>query len=111
MTLIIVIAAVGWVLFLLAAVLYVAGNRLNAEESHALAVYSLALLLSDEFRDANRNGFEAAIREGRSKGVETQAVIYGLMQGVTQNAKRYYKGKNQNLDTLALVMDYVSKVV
>jgi uncharacterized membrane protein len=110
MTILIIIAVVGWVLFLLTAILYMVGNKSNVDESQSLAVYSLAVLLSGEFREANRKGFETAMQEGRSKGMDAQAVTYGLVQGVTHNAKRYYKGQNENLDTLALVMEYVKKV-
>ena len=95
MTILIIIAVVGWVLFLLTAIFYMVGNKSNVEESQSLAVYSLAVLLSDEFREANRKGFESAMHEGRSKGMDTQAVTYGLVQGVARNAKRCYKGQNR----------------
>jgi hypothetical protein len=110
MTLLIVTAVVGWVLFLFTLVLYLIGNRLNAKELNSVEVYNLALLLSNELREVNRSAVDDAIHEGRSKGLEPRELIYGLMKGVTINAKRYFNAKNENLDTLALVLDYVNKV-
>ena len=87
----IIVAVVGWVLFLLTAILYVAGNRLNAQESNALAAYSLALLFSDGFRSGLASGFRHAANEALARQSPPESVAYSLMQGITQSAKRYYR--------------------
>jgi hypothetical protein len=109
-TLIIIVAAIGWLLFVFVAILYSAGNKLNSNETNALAIYSLALLLSEEFRAANLDGFKVAIQEGRSKNMNAESLVYGLVQGVTHNAKRYYKNEDGDLNTISLVTDSVSKM-
>jgi hypothetical protein len=43
-----IIAFSEWAAFLLVAVLYRIGNKINVEETTALEAFSLALLLSDE---------------------------------------------------------------
>ncbi len=86
-----IIAVVGWVLFLFIGFLYWVGNRLNAQESLALATYSLALVLSDDFRSAVRAGFDQAVQESRSRGSSPQTATYGLTQAVTENAKSCFK--------------------
>jgi hypothetical protein len=111
MTTLIVVAALGWLLFVFMAILYFTGNKLNTHETNALAVYSLALLLSEEFRTANREGFKIAIQEGQSKKMNAESLVYGLMQGVTHNAKRYFKNAGNDLNTISLVTDAVSKIV
>jgi hypothetical protein len=110
MTALIIVAIIGWLLFVLVAILYYGGNKLNSGETNSLAVYSLALLLSEEFRAANLEGFRVAIQEGRSKNMNAENLVYGLMQGVTHNAKKYYKNDGGDLNTISLVTDAVSKV-
>src|SRR5438094_930216 len=102
MTTITVVAVIGWLLFLVTILLYWVGNRLNAKESNSLATYSLALMLSDEFRSATQAGFNAAIREARSRGSTLEAVTYGLVEAITQNAKSCYKAES-DISTISIV--------
>lgn len=103
-----IIAVVGWLLFLLTGFLYWVGNRLNAQESLALATYSLALFLSDDFRSAVRAGFDKAIQEARSRGSSPQTTIYGLTQAVTENAKSCFR-PGAEISTISIVTGIVNK--
>jgi hypothetical protein len=111
MTFTIIFAIAGWGLFALVVILYYVGNRLNNQETNALAVYSLALLLSDDFRSATLSGFAKAIQEVRSNGISAQDVTYGLMQGVTQNAKRSYNNEEAPVNTISIVIDAINKSI
>jgi hypothetical protein len=106
-----ILAIVGWFLFILAACLYVIGNKINVKEEQALALYSLAALFSDEFRAANRTGFEMSVQEAHSKNVGTDRIVYGLMRAVEQSAKRYHDPAPGELSTLALVFEKVGKTM
>jgi hypothetical protein len=105
-----IIAVVGWLLFLFTAFLYWVGNRLNSQESNSLAMYSLAVMLSDDFRGAVRAGFERAIQEARARGSAPQTVTYGLIEGITQNAKSCYK-PDAEISTISIVTDIVKKEI
>jgi hypothetical protein len=104
-----IITVVGWSLFVLITCLYFVGNKINVREEQALALYSLAVLFSDEFRTANRTGFEMVVEEAHSKNVSTDRIVYGLMTAVEQNAKRYHNPAPGELSTLALVFEKVGK--
>src|SRR6266403_3571861 len=98
-----ILAIVGWSLFIIVTCLYIIGNKVNVKEEQALALYNLAVLFSDEFRTANRTGFEMSIQEAHSKNVGTDRIVYGMMGAVRQNAKRYHDPAPGELSTLALV--------
>ena len=83
----IAVAIVGWLLFLFTLVLYRVGNRLNSAETNALALFSLALMLSDDFRDPIRSGYEKAICDAND--IEPTPLTFRLMLGVTETAKGY----------------------
>lgn len=104
-----IIAIVGWSLFILTACLYFIGNKINAKEEQALALYSLAALFSDEFRAANRTGFEMSVQEAHSKNVSADRIVYGLMRAAQQSAKRYHDPAPGELSTLALIFDIIGK--
>jgi len=103
MTAAVIIAVIGWVLFILTALLYFAGLRMNAAERTALAVYSLALLLSDEFRDGTRKAFDDRIEGARRKSPNTRALTYFLMQVITQAAKESTRPES-GVNTYGLVL-------
>lgn len=98
----VILAVLGWLLFVLTAILYWIGNRLNSAESNSLAVFSLAVLLSDDFRTAVRSGFNAAVEQARARGSNLQSVTYGLIEAVTENAKRCYKPDSEP-NTISIV--------
>lgn len=79
-------AILGWVLFLFVLILYRIGNRINAQENNALAVFALALMLSDEWRDLNRKNCEGALRS-RGESLDLNATMYASMEGITKGAK------------------------
>ena len=110
MTTIIVIAVIGWFLFLVTFLFYWEGNRLNVQESNALATYSLALLISDEFGIAIRSGFDTAIEEARSRGSDPKAVTYGLIEATTESAKSFYK-PNSDINMISIITDFLAKKV
>jgi hypothetical protein len=110
MTTLIILAIAGWALFAITGILYFVGNKANAEESNALAIYSVALMLSDEFSTANRDACEAAVRKGRLNDLDTRGLVYGLVQGAANNAKRYYKLEGVDLNFFTLVADAVEKI-
>ena len=103
----ITIATVGWILFVMTAVLYLVGNKLNVRESQSLAIYSLAALVSDEFRTANLSGFKSVVKEAHAKSVSTDRIVYGLIAAVTNNAKRYHPFPVDSVSTLGLVIKFV----
>ena len=105
----IALAVTGWILFTLVACLYFVGSILNVNEEQALELYILALLFSDDFRTANRSGFEMSIEKGHSESVSTKKIVYGLMGAVRDNAKRYHNAPPGKLDTLTLVSGIVAK--
>ena len=109
MTIMIVIASIGWGLLALMACLYLVGNKLNAEESSSLAMFVLAVLLSDELRDGCRKGVETAIEEGHTKHAGGD-IVYCLMKSTTEEAKRAYK-RNGSGNSLSLVMAIVARTV
>jgi hypothetical protein len=99
----IILAVIGWVLFILTAILYRAGIRIDAEESNALAAHSLAVMLSNEFRMAVRAGFDRALEEDRPRGTDSKTMTYWLMEAVRQNAKTCYK-PDAEINTISVVM-------
>ena len=110
MTMMTIFAIVGWVLFLFTAALYWFGNWSNSQESNALATYSLALVLSDDFRTAVRAGFDRAIEGSRSRGADLRTVTYGLVEAVTQNAKSCYR-PDADISRISIVNDIVAKEI
>ncbi|MGH7617540.1 MAG: hypothetical protein ACREPM_09960 [Gemmatimonadaceae bacterium] len=102
--LVIVAAVLGSLLFFGAALLYFAGNRLNAEVSNSLAIYCLALILDDAFRDAIATGVRRAAAEARSTGLAPEPLSYRLMSAATDNAKRYYQA-DPAVSTMAVVVE------
>lgn len=105
-----IIAIVGWSLFILTAGLYLIGNKINVREEQALALFGLAALFSDEFRSAIRNGFEMSIREAHEKNVADGQIVYGLMRATLNSAKRYHDNNADEVNTLRLVLDLIAKV-
>src|SRR5215813_4024543 len=99
-----IIAIVGWLLFLAVVFLYWVGNRLNSQESNALAGYSLAIILSDDFRTAVRAGFDQVIRESPDRRSALQTVMYKLIHAVTENAKSCYRPDSE-ISTITIVTD------
>ena len=89
-------------------VLYRVGNKLNVEETLALAAFSLALLLSDEFRSATRDGIEESIHRNASS-CSTDQLVSGTMSGITQMAKGYIRNKGA-INPLTLVRQIVEKM-
>jgi len=106
----IVIAVVGWILFAGLGILYWIGNRLNSQESNALALYGIALVLSDEFRTVNRSAFDTAIAQARERGSDSHIITYCLIEAVTENAKNCYKPES-DLSTISIVTEVLSKNV
>ena len=92
------------------ALLYWVGMKSDSQEGNALAVYSLALLLSDDFRSANKAGFNRAIADAKSRGTSSQSVVYGLMEAITQNAKTCYKPES-DINTISIVTDILSREI
>jgi hypothetical protein len=110
MTTITILGIAGWVLFLFTAVLYWVGNRLNSQESNSLAMYSLALMLSDDFHLAAQSGFQRAIEGARSRRSDLRSVTYGLIEAITQNAKACYK-PDADISTISIVTDTLKKEI
>ena len=105
----IIVAIAGWVLFVFVFILYHVGNRLNVQETQALALHSLALTLSDDFRNGIRSGTEAFIVE-HCQQTSTQDLAYGLTRTVTQTAKRYHTDNpndSSTFDTLNLLITII----
>ena len=105
---ILTIAVLGWVLFIAVAVLYHVGNKANADESLALAAYSAALLLSDEFRTATRQGIEKSIRENAASS-STPQLVSGTLSAITDLAKDGMQNREAT-NQLALVVQIVQRV-
>lgn len=104
------LTVVGWALFIIIAVLYFVGNKINVREEQALELFSLATLFSDEFRGAIRSGFEKSVHEAHEKNVPNERIVYGLMDAAMNSAKRYHDNPAGELNTLQLVLDLVAKV-
>jgi hypothetical protein len=85
----IIVAIAGYVLFLFVVILYRVGNRLNVQETQALALHSLVLTLCDDARDGIRRETEAFILE-KCQQTSTRDVAWGLMLTVTQTAKKLH---------------------
>ena len=84
----IALAVIGWLLLIAVAILYRAGNKINARQEAALAWFALAMVLSDTMRDAIRGGYERSINESRDTDLDK--VVYGLFQAVSNTANRHY---------------------
>ncbi len=80
-----ILVIIGWVLFAFTAILYFVGNRLNAKETNALAIYSLGLLMNDSVRDATRIELQNIIEAHPE--METSELTYRLILVTTQAAK------------------------
>jgi hypothetical protein len=104
----IIFAVSGWVLLIFVAVLYRVGKKLNVEETLALAAFSLALLLSDEFRSATRDGIEESTHRNASS-CSTDQLVSGTMSGITQMAKDYIQNKGA-INPPTLVRQIVEKM-
>ena len=104
-----IFAVVGWVLFAFVAILYYVGNKINNQETNALAVFSLTVLLSDDFRSVSQNGFEKAIQEGHSAGIDPKDMTFRLMKGVTNNAKNLYTKGDAPISTIDVVINAIEK--
>jgi len=107
-----IIAISGWTAFLFVAVLYRIGNKINVEETTALEAFSLALLLSDEFRAANRGGIERAISVNAPSST-TDTTMRGIMTTMLSLAKSYYRnwGNEQtDVNTFALNWRIIDKM-
>src|SRR5262245_41869331 len=104
----IIVAVIGWLLFIIMAVLYWVGNKSNSEESTSLALFSLALLLSDEFRSGSQEGYNAAIHEALARGTDPKAIGFSLVQAVTENAKRL-SGATAEVNTSWLLLNAIEK--
>jgi len=104
-----IIAIIGWTLFVLLACVYFVGLKDNVTETTALSIYVLGILLSDEFRDANRSGFERALREARAGGMPAGELVFRVMKGVIANAKGHYK-KGNPPNSLTMVIDLVEQM-
>lgn len=87
----IVITIIGWVLFAFTVLLYWVGNRQNAAETNALAIFSLALILSDNFRKPTADGMLRAAREGRAAGVAAEDLAWRLRRAVTNIASSHFR--------------------
>jgi hypothetical protein len=103
-----IFALLGWVLLIPAWLLYFFGNKLNSRESNALAIFSLAAIVSDDFRTATRAGFEKAIEEARKTGVDEKQIAYGLILAVTGQAKECMR-PDAEIATLAIVLQEIRK--
>jgi len=73
-------------------------------------MYSLALALSDDFRTAVRAGFERVVQDARARGSAPQAVTYGLIEGITENAKSCY-ASDAEISTISIVSNIVTKEI
>ncbi len=101
-----IIAISGWAAFLFVAVLYRIGNKINVEETAALEAFSLALLLSDEFRAANRDGIQRAISVNAPSST-TDTTMRGIMTTMLNLAKNYYRNwGNERTDVNTLVLNW-----
>jgi hypothetical protein len=107
-----IIAISGWAAFLFVAVLYRIGNKINVEETTALEAFSLALLLSDEFRAANRDGIQRAICVNAPSST-TDTTMWGIMTTMLKLAKNYYRNwgnERTDVDTLILNRRIIDKM-
>ncbi len=107
MNLFIVLAIVGWALFALSAVLLLVGIRRNSEETNALAIFILALLLDDCFLSATREELNRAATETISHHDDTRKMAYALMEAVTRSSKHFYR--SEELNTIRVVMNALAR--
>jgi hypothetical protein len=68
MLLLILIAGVGWLLFFAMVGIYLVGNRIYVRETNSLALFSLAILFSDDFRRKSRTEIDRVVGEQKSSG-------------------------------------------
>jgi hypothetical protein len=62
------IAVLGWLLFFAMVGIYLVGNRIYVRETNSLALFSLALLFSDNFRREGRTEIDRIVGEQSSAG-------------------------------------------
>jgi hypothetical protein len=86
-----ILGIAGWLLFLGTALMFRSSMVANARDVNSLAMYSLALLFSDEFRTSSRLGVDLVIENDppRQHLGATEFVLW-LMQGITQSARSGY---------------------
>jgi hypothetical protein len=84
-------AVVGWLLFAATALLYFVGNRINAKDENALAQFGLAVVFSDEVRDATKKGYSQSVID--SPRVDSRLTAWQLGQAFKITARSYYSGE------------------
>ncbi len=106
-----VVAIAGWTLFVCAVAWHSFTLRIDAAETNALEVFGLALMLSDDFRAPIKQGYERTISEASS--AESTRLLFQLMQGVRETAKRYDPGHAKEpltIDTFSIALDAIGKI-
>lgn len=82
----IAVAVIGWLLFLFIAFIYRVGIQEQIKESHAIALYSLTILLSDEARNISLELFETTLAKYEGS-LPIGDATYAMMDGLAKGAK------------------------
>ena len=85
----ILIAVMGWLLFFVMVAIYLVGNKIYVRETNSLALFSLALLFSDNFRREGRTEVDRIVGAQKPPGDSgsVNEFVYQLMLLITEVAQ------------------------
>jgi hypothetical protein len=103
------IAVLGWLLFFGMVGIYLVGNRIYVRETNSLALFSLALLFSDNFRREGRTEIDRIVGEQTSSGDSSTVndFVCELMVLVTEVAQNLSE-PDANPNSISIVASAVS---
>jgi hypothetical protein len=103
----VVLSIIGWVGFAGVLVLYLVGNRINARDENALALYALCLMFEDNFRVGNTDGFRRFIEE--QAGEKPTDVTFWVVKAIKKTAIAHAQPVAEPISTFTLAEHCVGK--
>lgn len=103
----IALSIIGWLGFACVLVLYRVGNKINARDENALALYALCLMFEDNFRAPNADGFRRFVEE--QAGEKPMDVAFWLVKAIKKNAIAYSQAGAEPISTFTLAEHCVRK--
>lgn len=103
----IALSIIGWLGFACVLILYRVGNKMNARDENALALYALCLMFEDDFRVPNADGFRRFVEE--QAGEIPSDVTFSIVKGIKRNAIAYSQPGAEPISTFTLAEHCVRK--
>lgn len=105
----IALSIIGWIAFASMFTLYWVGNKINARDENALALYALCLMFESNFREPNADGFRRIV--GSQAGEKPINVTFWLLKAIKKNAISYYMPDAEPICTIDLAERCVGKIL